>query len=157
MWRRLHCIPFEVAFQKPTTGQTAHNQPQADTSLEATLKAELAGIVAWAVQGCLKWQLHGLCPPQIVQDATEAYRVEQDVTEQFIDECCMINSNCTVFASDLWQAFKTWAGDNGEHVGTQTAFGKRIVAKGFSRGKSSRSYYRGLGLLTLGTQASVAD
>jgi putative DNA primase/helicase len=77
--------------------------------------------------------------------------VEQDIIERFIEECCFTNSSCTVSSSDLWQAFKTWAGDSGEYVGTQTAFGRRITAKGFERGKSSRTYYHGIGLLTQGS------
>ncbi len=45
-WRRLRLIPFEAQFQGDA----------ADRELDRKLLAELPGVLAWAVRGCLEWQ-----------------------------------------------------------------------------------------------------
>jgi putative DNA primase/helicase len=53
IWRRLRLVPFTV--QIPTEEQ--------DRDLLVKLRAELPGILRWAVEGCLDWQRNGLKPP----------------------------------------------------------------------------------------------
>ena len=43
-----------------------------------TVGAELPAFT-WAVQGCLSWQMHGLGLPEVVEQATAAYRAEMDM------------------------------------------------------------------------------
>lgn len=38
-------------------------------NLSAKLQAELPGIMAWMIAGCLEWQRIGLAPPAVVTDA----------------------------------------------------------------------------------------
>src|SRR5690606_13257700 len=53
IWRRLQLVPFGVKFE----GE------RKDKTLPAKLLAELPGILAWCVRGCLEWQERGLGPP----------------------------------------------------------------------------------------------
>lgn len=53
IWRRVKLIPFEVTIPPD----------KIDKQLQTKLSAELPGILAWAVQGCLNWQQHGLGEP----------------------------------------------------------------------------------------------
>jgi putative DNA primase/helicase len=60
--RRFNLIPFTVTIPPE----------QRDENLGEKLKAELPGILAWMIQGCLDWQERGLDPPAIITDATAA-------------------------------------------------------------------------------------
>jgi putative DNA primase/helicase len=57
-WARLHIVPFDVSWA---------DSP--DTTLKEALQEEREGILAWAVEGCLKWQKLGLQPPPCVREA----------------------------------------------------------------------------------------
>ena len=64
LWERVKLIPFEV--QIPPD--------QRDKKLEAKLRDELPGILAWAVRGCLAWQKDdSLREPEAVVHATQQY------------------------------------------------------------------------------------
>lgn len=60
IWRRLRLIPFDIVI--PDAEQ--------DKMLPKKLEAELKGILAAAVQGCLEWQRLGLGLPDEVKQAT---------------------------------------------------------------------------------------
>ena len=137
-WRRVRLIPFEAKFE----GE------RADKQLEEKLRAEATGILAWAVRGCLAWQERGLEPPEKVREATEAYRVEQDVLSQFIDECCVVADHAWVRASDLYARYKAWAEENGLPVLSSTKFGTQLMERGFRKTRDRRGrIYLGIGLL----------
>lgn len=136
--RRIRLIPFNVTI--PPERQNKH--------LAQVLRAELLGILAWAVQGCLLWQQEGLGEPDEVQQATASYRDEMDVLSQFITECCLEGPEYKARSSDLYETYKRWCEGNGEQAElSQRAFGSALQAKGFERYTSNGTWYRGLGLL----------
>ena len=63
IWRRVKLVPFTVTV--PAEEQ--------DKRLAEKLTAEAAGILAWAVRGCLDWQSDGLGEPEEVKAATKEY------------------------------------------------------------------------------------
>jgi len=81
IWSRIRLIPFEVFIQ----------EKDRDLGLVDKLRAELPGILNWAIQGCLEWQAKGLQPPRAVEKATQSYRAEMDVLQEWIDECCKVS------------------------------------------------------------------
>jgi len=113
------------------------------------LRAELPGILAWAVRGCLDWQRGGLGTPNEVRAATESYRAEMDTLAAFIDERCFVGPTATVKKGDLYSAYKAWAEGNGEYVETSRAFSVRLSERGFpdDRGTGGTRVWRGIGLL----------
>ena len=123
IWRRIRLIPFTVTI--PPDEQDRH--------LPDKLRAELPGILAWAVRGCLDWQREGLTAPAEVLAATEAYRVEMDTLGDFLAECCTEGPNTQVTAKALYESYTTWAASQGEHSLTQRAFGMRLAERGFDR------------------------
>jgi putative DNA primase/helicase len=68
IWRRIRLIPFDVTIP----------DDEQDARLPEKLAAELPGILAWCVRGCLAWLEIGLNPPDPVSRATDGYRREQD-------------------------------------------------------------------------------
>ncbi len=139
-WRRIRLIPFTRTF----------GPDEADLRLGDVLSAEADGILAWAVQGCLKWQVEGLRPPKIVQDATEAYRVESDPLANFFEERCVPEPKAQATASELYQAYLACCEEYGERRPMTTiSFGRRLKERGFAserEGIQRRAVYRGLGL-----------
>lgn len=83
IWRRLHLIPFTE--QIPDDGK--------DPNLLDKLRAELPGVSAWCVRGCLEWQRIGLAPPAAVAAATEEYRQEEDVIGRFMEDCLRFSAS----------------------------------------------------------------
>lgn len=136
IWRRVHLIPFTVTIP----------EEKVDRHLLHHLRAELPGILHWAVEGCLMWQREGLKKPAAVEDATKEYRSEMDVMSAFLESCCIVGAGREKTA-DLYQAYSRWADENNEYKMSSRKFG-REMAKRFERTKSHGiPYYHGL-LLT---------
>lgn len=57
IWRRIHMVAFPVVIPAA----------ERDPALPMKLKEELAGILIWAIKGCLEWQKVGLLPPASVR------------------------------------------------------------------------------------------
>ena len=142
IWRRIRLIPFTETI--PPAEQ--------DKQLPDKLRAEAAGILAWAVAGCLEWRREGLQAPEAVREATGAYRAEMDVLGAFLRECCELGPEYNVAAKDLYGAYKFWCEDNGERPETQRRFGSRLTERGgFERyrgGADGGHRWRGVQLLT---------
>lgn len=136
IWRRIKLIPFSVSIP----------EEEQDKTLPEKLQAERTGILAWAVQGCLAWQQHGLGEPDEVRQATSDYRGEQDVLATFLEERCEVSSYSKVRASELYAAYADWTEKAGEYVLPQRRFGQALTERGFEREKNNGIWYRGLGL-----------
>jgi putative DNA primase/helicase len=104
IWRRLRLIPFERVI--PVADRDPH--------LGEALRAELPGILAWSVAGCLAWQREGLAAPSAVTDATAAYRADSDRIGPFIDEFCFLDPAGRVSRADLYAGYQEWAGRDGD-------------------------------------------
>lgn len=136
IWRRIRLIPFSVVIP----------DEEQDRQLDAKLRAELPGILAWCVQGCLAWQRDGLLPPAEVTQATSEYRSEEDILRVFLDEHCVLIAQAKTKASDLYERYKAWAEEAGEHGISSTKFGKALGERGFEKSKSGTIWYTGIGL-----------
>ncbi|TDA70639.1 MAG: DNA primase [Clostridia bacterium] len=150
IWRRIRLIPFNVTI--PVEEQ--------DKSLPDKLREELPGILRWAVEGCLAWQREGLGVPDEVKAATDAYRQEQDVLAAFLEDCCIINPLAKAAAKDIYQTYLAWCEENGERPMSQRDLGMQLTERGFDRfrgGKSGGIVWRGIGLLTEGTERTEPD
>ena len=85
-------------------------------------------------------------PPPEVRAATSEYRAEMDLLAQFIEECCVLNSNAVTKAADLYASYTKWVGADSI---TQHEFGRRLTERGFTRGKATGGarVWRGIGLI----------
>jgi putative DNA primase/helicase len=151
IWRRILMVPFEVRYVTAAEVEQGLEGPPVDYGLQGRLRQELPGILAWAVRGCMDWQVDGLCPPAAVMEATAQYRAQNDVVGQFIEARCVAVSQARVSAGALYQAFSEWCEESGiRSVPTQAAFGAEIAGRGFVRHRQSSGYrYDGLGLRAL--------
>jgi putative DNA primase/helicase len=126
IWRRLQLIPFTVTIK----------DGEADRTVPDKLKAEMPGILAWCVRGCLQWQEIGLEPPPEIAEATQEYRSDQDKLGAFIEENTLQGPDYRVRAGELYDRYKLWCEATGEHQMSMTAFGNSINERGFQRQKT---------------------
>lgn len=137
IWDRIKVIPFTVRF----------DEAKQDRELHSKLLAELPGILAWAVRGCLAWQRDGLGIPRDVVAATDAYREEQDILAAFLAERCVIHAAASARASELYTAYKQWCDTSGEHPQSQRRFGSALTERGFQRIHKERGWvWYGVGM-----------
>jgi putative DNA primase/helicase len=139
IWRRIRRIPFAVTIP----------EAEQDRTLSDRLRAELPGILAWAVRGCLAWQRDGLGLPPEVQCATADYRLEMDVLANFLEDCCLQKPAAQVAVQALYQAYTGWCQANGEPPLAKRTFGCRLKDRGFQphRGAAGTRTWLGIGLL----------
>lgn len=144
IWRRIRLIPFTVTIP----------EAEQDKRLGDKLLAELPGILAWAVRGCLAWQHDGLGVPAAVTAATEAYRAESDQLAAFLEECIDLDPTGQEQAGPLYQAYKTWTEANGlgpRDILTNVRFGRALEERGFDKYKDPggrHTFYAGLTIHT---------
>lgn len=132
IWRRVRLVPFTESIP----------EEERDPELLDKLKAEAAGILRWCVEGCQEWRRIGLRPPDAVKAATEDYRVEQDVIGTFIADCCVTGKSHRVKAGDLFKAYQSWCTENGERPTNQTAFGRKLEERQYTKRKQGGTIYR---------------
>jgi putative DNA primase/helicase len=136
IWERIRLIPFAVQIPKDTR----------DKELEAKLRAELPGILAWAVRGCLAWHRDdGLGEPAAVVDATQHYREDMDEVGQFLTTCLVGDPAIYKTKSQvLFHAYQQWGGKQCE---TQKAFSKALGDRGYeSKHMKTGTFWLGIGL-----------
>jgi len=135
IWRRIRLIPFPNRF----TGD------QCDPHLLDKLRAELPGILAWAVRGTALWRERGLEPPAAVARATESYRTEQDILGEFLEDVCELDTGGTADNAQLYAAFQRWSERAGEKHRSQRSLSMALKDRGFVQGRTgSRRYWQGL-------------
>lgn len=132
IWRRIRLIPFTVKIP----------DEEIDKGLPEKLKAELPGILAWIVQGCLDWQKMGLGEPKEVKEATQEYREEMDMLADFITQKCLVGPAHEIPARKLYREYKSWAIEQGSEVLTETAFGRSLSGRGITAKRSSAGNLR---------------
>jgi putative DNA primase/helicase len=123
LWRRLRLIPFLRQF----------GPEQADKNLLATLKAEASGILAWMVQGCLKWRAEDLEPPAAVARATEEYKEESDLLADFLEELYIKSPGAWEPARAVFSNYQHHSNANSGTPLSRPAFTRRMEAKGFKK------------------------
>ena len=138
MWRRMCLIPFAAQF----------SAEQADPTLPARLLAELPGILNWALEGVAEWQEHGLkrSLPAAVVKANDDYREESDLLGEFLSGC-ILQPDAYTPATELYQAFQTFACEGNEWRMTQRVFNKKMAERGFTKlRRDSKAGFRGIAL-----------
>jgi putative DNA primase/helicase len=120
IWRRIRLIPFTETI--PPAEQ--------DKKLPEKLRAELSGILAWAVEGCLEWRREGLQAPDEVRKATGQYRSEMDVIGAFLQDECEIGLDYREPFTIVYKRYEEWCEDGGERAETRRKFNARLKERG---------------------------
>lgn len=143
--RRIMLLPFLRIFDKP------------DLDLPERLKAEADGIMAWLIEGCMKWRERGLSDiPRAVRDATDDYLTEEDRLGRWLAERCDIALGNWNAANDLFDDYARWCETNHERHDSSTWFGTELGKRGFPKQKQGEARGR-QGLALKPSKSRVLD
>lgn len=139
IWRRVRLVPFNRTFAPG----------ERDPYLLDKLKAETPHILAWMVEGCIRWQQRRLTDtPQVIRQATDAYRADQDIIGDWLAECAENAPGGEVLSNDLYANYKSWCMDNGNRPASNRVLSRRLSERGFnSRPSNGKRYWGGLRLV----------
>jgi putative DNA primase/helicase len=121
IWRRIRLIPFTVTIPVE----------ERDPSLPFKLQDEMSGILNWVLEGCRKWQQSGLGDPVAVKRATEEYREEMDVLQEYLSERFIPDKDAKISAKVLYIEYSVWCDEMGERAMSQRQLGLRLKERGF--------------------------
>ncbi len=99
---------------------------------DRTLKREFAkpenrsAILNWLIEGYCLLQKEGLEQPEAVQKATEGYRDESDKIKCFADDCLAQDDTQEVRTSSVYQRYKDWCYDSGQHCENMRNFNQAL-------------------------------
>lgn len=127
--RRFHLIPFE--FTVP--------EKERDPGLAEKLHAEWPGILAWMIQGCLKWRSQKLNAPAAVTQATDTYLESEDALGQWLEEFSEKGAQFWEASSALYASWKSWADKAGKISWLTKALFAGSKIKDFQAHKESQS------------------
>jgi len=126
IWRRLKPVPFEVSIEE--------SDSEYDKQLADKFKLEAAGILAWAVRGCIAWMRDGLGDTPEVGAANVGWREHDDPLKEFIDDCCETGAELWVLVAELAGAYHFWCHENHERFPLgREAFNERLKAMNFTQ------------------------
>jgi len=119
MWARLLLVDWAVTIPPE----------EIDPRLGAKLREEAPQILGWVVAGVKEYLRLGLAIPKVVEQATAAWRQNEDVLGQFLDEVCNTERNgtpITVEKGELYKAYTEWCGEAGHPPKGKVTFGKDL-------------------------------
>lgn len=133
IWRRIKLIPFEVNIPKS----------KVDKNLKYKLREEFPQILAWAVEGCVRWQKEGIEEPDKVKDAIKEYQQEMDLIAGFMEQCLEIDYDCDekITGNELFKIYSKWAKENNEYEMSHNKFAREIGNKVPDKGRNSKGVF----------------
>ena len=102
LWRRILLIPWDAQFLGANR----------DHNLQEKLEAEAEGILAWAVEGAMKYHTEGLNPPKIIQLGMNDYRETSDEIATFVDQL-ELGEDFDVSGRDVYERYQDWCLEEG--------------------------------------------
>ena len=120
--RRVLLVPFKVTIPRE----------ERDPRLKEQLRAELPGILRWAVAGLLDYEERlsegksGLAPPASVLAATASYFEDQDPLAPYLAERCILSETVRCLKGVLYKDYKDWAETNGRWALGVNKFGGQL-------------------------------
>jgi len=152
-------IPFEQSFYPEDDKEWREGDLPPDKDLPAKLAAELPGVLALLVQGCLRWQRHGhLGNPKEVMALREQYEEQNDHMGTWIAERCIKNPSARTSATFLFSDFREFCKEQGlRSSGRMNEFSQRLCKEpGVAQIKpNNRSYF--IGIEVVGTSTGQED
>jgi putative DNA primase/helicase len=126
MWRRLIRLPF------------VHKPKVVDKGLKSLLTSRESreAILAWAVEGCVRWHQSGLVIPRVVRDSTKALRDEMNPLGEFIEDCCMVVAGAATAVSEVTFVYDRWCQAAGQR--------RPLSKKSFNRNMEALDFHQSL-------------
>jgi putative DNA primase/helicase len=122
------------------------------------IETELPGVLAWAIEGCRKWQANGnLLLPQSIKDARASYRADTDVLGTWLRERTIQKPLSRLPARSAYQSYRHHLIDNGHSAPSETTFGRQMGSRGLEKVRTKSGFiYEHLALVD-GFEAYLED
>jgi putative DNA primase/helicase len=121
---------------------------------EKILAREAAGVLNWAIHGCLDWQARGLAVPEAVTAKTREHLAQSNPLATWLEEETDAVPDAVTENSQLYGSYKAWAERAGvRYPMSLKAFTIRLQEQGYTQAKdprTRRAVTRGLALAILG-------
>lgn len=115
---RLKVIEFSKHFTEKEQDKTLKDYFRTQEAMQ--------GIFYWLMLGCYGYQKFGLHAPEIVESKIKEYQEDNNLTLQFLNDCCEVQPWGYVKASELFEIFQTWAKKRGYFSGSIRTFNKSL-------------------------------
>ena len=134
-----------------------------DPKLEPGLHTELPGILNWALDGLARLDQQGrFTRPRSTDEAFIALQDLASPVGAFVRDRCQIGIEHEIAVDDLWEAWKSWAEDNGHGKSTKQMLGRNLravharIRVGQPRdGEERHRVYRGITLRPLDERGTL--
>ncbi len=98
------------------------------------------GILSWLVFGAMRWYDVGLRTPEIVWQAGQEARDEQDTVGQWLADCTEAKPGMETALDALFLSYRTWCIDSGiDHPFVKNTFSSKLTTKGYKRIEARRN------------------
>jgi putative DNA primase/helicase len=129
LWGRVRVIEFPNSYlgNEDKTKKERLKQPDA-----------LEAILAWAVEGAIKWYAlgaSGLQAPKAVTNITKKHRDELDYVQQWIEECCEEYEGVWSSSEEVTDSYTTWCKNNNvSYIKNPKELTQSLKARGLTTG-----------------------
>jgi putative DNA primase/helicase len=131
IWRRIRRWPFQEEIEA---------KERIVDYYKVLLATSSEAILAWLIEGAQGWYETGLETPDIVLEATDEFREQEDSFAGFINSSCTHKEDSRTLAKLLRERYETWCHDAGLDPVSKIVFGKRLATLGYAKDKSNRHY-----------------
>ena len=135
LWRRMILMPFTSVFKGKDR----------DLDLQDKLRREASGILNLWLEGFHDWKANGLQVPDSLTRATNAYRDEQDLLLDWMNEECELAPNLETEKLTLFTAYKRWCEDCSYRNLSKGSFSRKLTGRGYKVTSDKRRWI-GIGL-----------
>lgn len=102
-------------------------------------------VTNWALVGLARLQERGrFVIPAAVEEATDLYRLENDIPQLFVNECCETGEEFKVQSSHIYAAYAKWCTVNGHKPVSSTRFAGEMTRLGFNKVKLNTVFWMGI-------------
>lgn len=138
-WRRLLLVEFPYRYHRPGTALRTpydrHGDPRLRERLRAGADGQHEAVLAWLVDGAVRWYQSGRRMPDepaSVLQATAVWRKNSDVLLRYADERLAFDTQAQVVATELFEDFNDWLQANGHRPWSDQSFSARFAQHGES-------------------------
>lgn len=107
-------------------------------------REEYSGILNWCLEGLRMMEKEGMERPEKIEADTSAYKKENDVFEQFLENECSIGDTYRIKKEDLFRAYEQFLKENQEKPVTKIALTQLLEDKKVYVGGRGRVFYLGI-------------
>lgn len=145
LWRRVKLVPFTRTFGLDdrdahlTSKFLGRRVPSAAYLPGEDYGDGPAGILAWAVEGAVRWHVEGLAAPSVISNATQEFKENSDKLGEFYEHYLTVDPAGRITGKDVWSLYLEWVEEEGlpsKEKWTRSTFWGALEERGARKTKS---------------------